>query len=96
MRRAAFLLMALMLVVLATATVIEKFYGTETVYQWIYGSVPFVLLWLVITDDEEVFSRLITLRRRHIIADKKGIDSQFFRDICLTLIRQIMIHHQPV
>ena len=36
--------MALMLVVLATATVIEKFYGTETVHQWIYGSVPFVLL----------------------------------------------------
>lgn len=56
--------MVLMLVVLATATVIEKFYGTETVHQWIYGSVPFVLLWLVIAVTAMAYIVKVKLYRR--------------------------------
>ncbi|MBO7609348.1 MAG: cytochrome c biogenesis protein CcsA [Muribaculaceae bacterium] len=47
-RHIPFLLLALMLVVLAVATILEKVWGTARVHDWIYASVPFVVFWGVI------------------------------------------------
>lgn len=44
-RRLPFVLLILMVVVLATATVIEKYYGTSVAQEEIYRSTPFALLW---------------------------------------------------
>ena len=46
MKKVAFTLLLAMVVVLATATIVERFYGTATAQSTIYHSVPFALLWL--------------------------------------------------
>ncbi len=49
MKQLVFGFYGLMVVLLAVATVVEKYNGTPFVSQYIYGSVGFVLLWAVIT-----------------------------------------------
>ena len=46
MKKIAFTLLLAMVVVLATATIVERCYGTATAQSTIYHSVPFALLWL--------------------------------------------------
>ena len=48
LKRLAFGALALMLVVLATATVVEKISGTHQAHEWFYNNLALAILWLVI------------------------------------------------
>lgn len=48
LKRVTFVLILVMLLVLATATVIEKMYGTATAHELVYNSWPFFILWALI------------------------------------------------
>ena len=45
LKRAAFSLLGILLLILTIATILEKIYGTDFVNEYIYSSVPFVILW---------------------------------------------------
>ena len=45
LKRTAFRLLAIFLLILTIATILEKIYGTDFVNEYIYSSVPFVILW---------------------------------------------------
>lgn len=45
LKRTAFSLLGILLLILTTATILEKIYGTDFVNEYIYSSVPFVILW---------------------------------------------------
>ena len=59
-KRVTFILGGVVLLFLIIATIIEKIYGSDFVYEHIYGSVPFVMLWAVFT----VFSVIYLLKRK--------------------------------
>lgn len=45
LKRTAFSLLGILLLILTIATILEKIYGTDFVNEYIYTSVPFVILW---------------------------------------------------
>lgn len=45
LKRTAFSLLGILLLILTIATILEKLYGTDFVNEYIYSSVPFVILW---------------------------------------------------
>lgn len=45
LKRTAFSLLGILLLILTIATILEKIYGTDFVNEYIYNSVPFVILW---------------------------------------------------
>lgn len=45
LKRTAFSLLGILLLILIIATILEKIYGTDFVNEYIYSSVPFVILW---------------------------------------------------
>lgn len=45
LKRTAFSLLGILLLILTIATILEKIYGTDFVNECIYSSVPFVILW---------------------------------------------------
>lgn len=45
LKRTAFSLLGILLLILTIATILEKIYGTDFVNKYIYSSVPFVILW---------------------------------------------------
>lgn len=45
LKRTAFSLLGILLLILTIATILEKYYGTDFVNEYIYSSVPFVILW---------------------------------------------------
>ena len=45
LKRTAFSLLGILLLILTLATILEKIYGTDFVNEYIYSSVPFVILW---------------------------------------------------
>lgn len=45
LKRTAFSLLSILLLILTIATILEKIYGTDFVNEYIYSSVPFVILW---------------------------------------------------
>ena len=45
LKRTAFSLLGILLLILTIATILEKIYGTDFVNEYIYSSVPFVILW---------------------------------------------------
>lgn len=45
LKRTAFSLLGILLLILTIATILEKKYGTDFVNEYIYSSVPFVILW---------------------------------------------------
>lgn len=45
LKRIAFSLLGILLLILTIATILEKIYGTDFVNEYIYSSVPFVILW---------------------------------------------------
>ena len=45
LKRTAFSLLGILLLILTIATILEKIYGTDFVNEYIYRSVPFVILW---------------------------------------------------
>ena len=45
LKRTAFSLLGRLLLILTIATILEKIYGTDFVNEYIYSSVPFVILW---------------------------------------------------
>ena len=45
LKRTAFSLLGILLLILTIATILEKIYGTDYVNEYIYSSVPFVILW---------------------------------------------------
>lgn len=45
LKRTAFSLLGILLLILSIATILEKIYGTDFVNEYIYSSVPFVILW---------------------------------------------------
>lgn len=45
LKRTAFSLLGILLLILTIATILEKTYGTDFVNEYIYSSVPFVILW---------------------------------------------------
>ena len=45
LKRTAFSLLGILLLILSIATIVEKIYGTDFVNEYIYSSVPFVILW---------------------------------------------------
>ena len=45
LKRTAFSLLGILLLILTIATILEKIYGTDFVKEYIYSSVPFVILW---------------------------------------------------
>lgn len=45
LKRTAFCLLGILLLILTIATILEKIYGTDFVNEYIYSSVPFVILW---------------------------------------------------
>lgn len=47
LKRSSFCLLGIVLLTLTTATILEKVYGTDFVNTYIYGSVPFIILWIV-------------------------------------------------
>lgn len=47
LKRTAFSLLGILLLILTIATILEKIYGTDFVNEYIYSSVPFVILWEV-------------------------------------------------
>lgn len=47
LKRTAFSLLGILLLILTIATILEKIYGTDFVNEYIYSSVPFVILWVV-------------------------------------------------
>lgn len=45
LKRTAFSVLGILLLILTIATILEKIYGTDFVNEYIYSSVPFVILW---------------------------------------------------
>lgn len=45
LKRTSFSLLGILLLILTIATILEKIYGTDFVNEYIYSSVPFVILW---------------------------------------------------
>lgn len=45
LKRTVFSLLGILLLILTIATILEKIYGTDFVNEYIYSSVPFVILW---------------------------------------------------
>lgn len=45
LKRTAFSLLGILLLILTISTILEKIYGTDFVNEYIYSSVPFVILW---------------------------------------------------
>lgn len=45
LKRTAFSLLGILLLILTIVTILEKIYGTDFVNEYIYSSVPFVILW---------------------------------------------------
>ena len=45
LKRTAFSLLGILLLILTIATILEKIYGTDFVNEYIYSSAPFVILW---------------------------------------------------
>ena len=45
LKRTAFSLLGILLLILTIATILEKIYGTDFVNEYIYSSLPFVILW---------------------------------------------------
>lgn len=43
LKRTAFSLLGILLLILTIATILEKIYGTDFVNEYIYSSVPFVI-----------------------------------------------------
>ena len=60
LKRITFILGGVALLVLIAATIIEKVYGSDFVYEHIYGSVSFVVLWAAFA----VFSVIYLLKRK--------------------------------
>ena len=60
LKRLSFIFSGVVLLVLIAATIIEKMYGSDFVYEHIYGSLPFVMLWVAFG----VFSALYLIKRR--------------------------------
>ena len=68
-----------MLLTLIAATIIEKIYGSDFVNEHIYGSVPFVMLWVVFT----VFSVIYLLKRKVL---KKSLTMLLHASFLLILV----------
>lgn len=60
LKRISFILLVIILIVLVTATILEKMYGSSFVSEYIYGSVSFVVLWLLLA----VFSIVYLLKKK--------------------------------
>ena len=60
LKKISFTFLGVILLVLMLATIIEKLYGSDFVYLHIYSSVPFVMLWVLLT----VFSVIYLVKRK--------------------------------
>ena len=63
-KRSAFGLLIAMIIVLAVATVIEKFYGSDATRDMIYTSLPFVTMWALIAVTSATYVIMSKLHKR--------------------------------
>lgn len=67
LKRTAFSLLGILLLILTIATILEKIYGTDFVNEYIYSSVPFVILWGVTAITSLVYIIKSKLHRQPVI-----------------------------
>ena len=67
LKRTAFSLLGILLLILTIATILEKIYGTDFVNEYIYSSVPFVILWGVTAITSLLYIIKSKLHRQPII-----------------------------
>lgn len=67
LKRTAFSLLGILLLILTIATILEKIYGTDFVNEYIYSSVPFVILWGVIAITSLLYIIKSKLHRQPVI-----------------------------
>lgn len=67
LKRTAFSLLGILLLILTIATILEKIYGTDFVNEYIYSSVPFVILWGVTAITSLLYIIKSKLHRRPVI-----------------------------
>lgn len=67
LKRTAFSLLGILLLILTIATILEKIYGTDFVNEYIYSSVPFVILWGVTTITSLLYIIKSKLHRQPVI-----------------------------
>lgn len=67
LKRTAFSLLGILLLILTIATILEKIYGTDFVNEYIYSSVPFVILWGVTAITSLLYIIKIKLHRQPVI-----------------------------
>ena len=67
LKRTAFSLLGILLLILTIATILEKIYGTDFVNEYIYSSVPFVILWGVTAITSLLYIIKTKLHRQPVI-----------------------------
>lgn len=67
LKRTAFSLLGILLLILTIATILEKIYGTDFVNEYIYSSVPFVILWGVTAITSLLYIKKSKLHRQPVI-----------------------------
>ena len=67
LKRTAFSLLGILLLILTIATILEKIYGTDFVNEYIYSSVPFVILWGVTAITSLLYITKSKLHRQPVI-----------------------------
>ena len=67
LKRTAFSLLGILLLILTIATILEKIYGTDFVNEYIYSSVPFVILWGVTATTSLLYIIKSKLHRQPVI-----------------------------
>ena len=67
LKRTAFSLLGILLLILTIATILEKIYGTDFVNEYIYSSVPFVILWGVTAITSLLYIIKSNLHRQPVI-----------------------------
>ena len=67
LKRTAFSLLGILLLILTIATILEKIYGTDFVNEYIYSSVPFVILWGVTSITSLLYIIKSKLHRQPVI-----------------------------
>lgn len=67
LKRTAFSLLGILLLILTIATILEKIYGTDFVNEYIYSSVPFVILWGVTAITSLLYIIKSKLHRQSVI-----------------------------
>ena len=67
LKRTAFSLLGILLLILTIATILEKIYGTDFVNEYIYSSVPFLILWGVTAITSLLYIKKSKLHRQPVI-----------------------------